>query len=183
MVQATIAHLTSLTSSNISQDLFCFKRKFVLSECLFLHDIHTILWSLPLRTTVGYSPLHAPHQLWPLIFTPFSHLVPPPKFFFFFFSITYHYHLHPNSPHMHPIFSSIYGIRMPSKHSKPTHIHGNTISKFIPQHHHNRNTSKLPCDSYRHFTDFSSREYGPLKNKTYKFTFYTHKQNFPLHYY
>ena len=106
-----------------------------------------------------------------------------PQVLFFFFSITYHYHLHPNSPHMHAIFSSIYGIRMPSKHSKPTHIHGNTISKFIPQHHHNRNTSKLPCDSYRHFTDFSSREYGPLKNKTYKFTFYTHKQNVPLHYY
>ena len=36
---------------------------------------------------------------------------------------------------------SIYGIRMPSQHSKPARIHGNTISKFIRRHHHDRNIS------------------------------------------
>ena len=38
-------------------------------------------------------------------------------------------------------FSSMYGIRMPSQHSKPTRIHSNTIYKSILQQHNNRNTS------------------------------------------
>ena len=38
-------------------------------------------------------------------------------------------------------FSSIYDFRMPSQHSKPTRIHNNTISKFIPPHHYDQETS------------------------------------------
>ena len=48
-------------------------------------------------------------------------------------------------------FSFIYGIQMLSQYSKPTHIHNNTIFKFILQHHNNRNTSTSLKDSYRHF--------------------------------
>ena len=45
-----------------------------------------------------------------------------------------------NHTHTRYIFF-IYGIQMSSQHLKPACINGNTISKFIPQHHHNRNTS------------------------------------------
>ena len=46
---------------------------------------------------------------------------------------------------------SIYGIRTPSQLSKPTRIHSNTISKFIPRHHHDRNISAFRWDSERRF--------------------------------
>ena len=43
--------------------------------------------------------------------------------------------------------SSIYGVRMPPQHSKPARIHNNTISKFIPRHHYDKETSTFRWDS------------------------------------
>ena len=44
-------------------------------------------------------------------------------------------------------FSSIYDFWMASQHSKPTRIHNNTISKFIPRHHDDQETSAFWWDS------------------------------------
>ena len=102
-------------------------------------------------TPSWYSLLHIPHWLWPLILTPSSHLVPPPRFYFLqsytniiYVKLTTHKTYIP----------SIYGIRMLSEHSKPTHIHSSTISKFILRHHYDRETSAFRWDSYIQFFCF-----------------------------
>ena len=44
-------------------------------------------------------------------------------------------------------FSSMYDFRIPSPYSKPIRIHNNTISKFIPRHHYDQETSAFRWDS------------------------------------
>ena len=60
-------------------------------------------------------------------------------FFQLFTNITYI-----NNCHTNLIFLPIYGIRIPTQHSKLTCIHGNTITKFIACHYSDRVTSKTP---------------------------------------
>ena len=90
MVQLTIAG--SSTSTEV-----CFIKVWISPS-----HTHTVSWSLPLWTPVSHPPFHVPHQLWPLIFTASSYLIPSPKFRFL--SITHHYHLGHNSPHTHATF-------------------------------------------------------------------------------
>ena len=70
-----------------------------LNPSIYFSMIHTLF---PWWTDGQYLPVHVPHYLWPIIFTPLSHLVPPHRFHFF--SITYHYHVRDNLPHTPTIF-------------------------------------------------------------------------------
>ena len=69
---------------------------------------------------------------------PSPHLVPP-------YGSTFSNHIpisHTSQLTTHATYiSSIYGVRMPSQHSKPAHIYNNTISKIIPRHHYDKETS------------------------------------------
>ena len=46
-------------------------------------DIPIVIYPWQYKTPSQYSPLHISHWLWPLILTPSSHLVPPPRFHLF----------------------------------------------------------------------------------------------------
>ena len=54
-----------------------------LNPGLFCLVLNTILRSVRQKTPSHYSLLQIPHWLRPLILTPSSHLVPPPRFHFF----------------------------------------------------------------------------------------------------
>ena len=41
------------------------------------------------------------------------------------------------------LFFPLYGIRIPTQHSKLNCIHRNTITEFIPRHYNDRVTSKI----------------------------------------
>ena len=148
MVQLTIVHPTSPTSSCLQPGLiFTFKMDVSLNPSIYFFLIHTILsFSYTHHSIVfSFDPLLANNQLsvshkqlWSLIFTPCSHPVPTPRFLFFnHIPIS---HTSQLATHSTQIFC-MYCIQMPSQHSKTTCIHSNIISKFIPQHHHDRNTS------------------------------------------
>ena len=49
-----------------------------------------------------------------------------------------------NCCHTQTLLFPIYGVRIPTQHSKPTYIHGNTITEYIPHHNSERVTSKTP---------------------------------------
>ena len=107
------------------------------SFCLVLHNtlwpVHQINHQINLIFTTPYASLARASKTIPPL-----HLVPPPRFHFF--------QSHPIS-HTSQLttratyISSIYGVRMPPQHSKPARIHNNTISKFIPRHHYDKETS------------------------------------------
>ena len=115
----------------------------------FIYMLLTKVW---FNRSIYFSIIHTTPCSWMnswLLFTPpcltlalvsniySSHQIP-------YFSIIYQYH---NSAHTNPIFFSICDIRIPSQHSKPTRIQGNTISKLIPRHHFYKNTSTFEWDS------------------------------------
>ena len=104
MVQLTIAHPTSVTSSNLQENLF-----YDLNGSLFHPNVdfpitHTPFHGLfPLKTLVSHPPLHVSRQLWSPIFVKlFTSNPSPPRFRFL--SITYNYHLRHNSPDTYVTF-------------------------------------------------------------------------------
>ena len=141
MVQLTIAHPTSVTSSNLQENLF-----YDLNGSLFHPNVdfpitHTPFHGLfSLKTPSSHPLLHVSRQFWSPIFTKlFTSNPSPPGSVFFQSRITITYVTTHQTRTLH--FTSIYGIRMPSQHSKPTRILSNTISKSILEQHNNRNTS------------------------------------------
>ena len=79
MVQLTIAHPTSPTSSSLLSDLiYAFNGSLFYSKYIFLHHTHySMFFSLDeLPVDIYLSMSHT-------IFIPSSHLVPPPRFHFF----------------------------------------------------------------------------------------------------
>ena len=99
---------------------------------------HTAIWYFPLMNSQPiFTPPYPTLALASHIYTLLTSS-PSPQVLFLQSHTTITY----VTTHTHATYMfSIYGIRMPSQHSKPTRIHGNTISKFIPRHHHDRNTS------------------------------------------
>ena len=104
-------------------------------QCLVLH---TTLWSV--RQMNSQPIFTAPYPTLALACNTYTLLTSSPFPTVPFFPITYQYHIRHSSPHATHI-PSIYGIQMPPQHSKPTCIHSNTISKFIPRHHYDKETS------------------------------------------
>ena len=107
------------------------------SFCLVLHNtlspVHQINHQINLIFTTPYASLARASK--PI---PSPHLVPPPRFHFFqSHPISHTSQLTTRSSYIY----SIYGARMSPQHSKPARIHNNTISKFIPRHHYNKETS------------------------------------------
>ena len=141
MVQLTIALPTSLTSFNLQENLF--------------NDFNGILFHPNVDFLIKHTPFHGlfpyglPFHIHPSMSRTSSglqYLQPPltnpsPGTCSVFFqsrtTITYVTTHHTRTLH----FSSIYDFRMPSQHSKPTRIHNNNISKFIPRHHNDQETS------------------------------------------
>ena len=100
---------------------------------------HTTLWFLPLMNSrsIFTSPcptLALASNIYTLLTSSPSPQVP-------FFSIMHHYHILHNSPHTHAI--SIPYIVFECRHNirnQPVST-ATPISKFIPRHHHDRNSS------------------------------------------
>ena len=77
-----------------------------------------------------------------------SHRVPPPRFLFF----QSHTNSHKSIPlYTHQNIFSIYGIRMPSWHSKITCVYSNSITKFIP-----RNQDRNDLHFYNFYNVYSN---------------------------
>ena len=107
------------------------------SFCLVLHNtlwpVHQINYQINLIFTAPYPSLARAS-----IPIPSPHLVPPTRFTFSnHIPISHMSQLTTHATHI----PSIYGVRMPSQHSEPARIHNNTISKFIPRHHYDKETS------------------------------------------
>ena len=128
----------NITPKTLSDLMLSAKVYLNTSFCLVLHNtlwpVHQINHQINLIFTTPYASLARASK--PI---PSPHLVPPPRFHFF--------QSHPISHTMSQLttratyISSIYGVRMPPQHSKPARIHNNTISKFIPRHHYDKETS------------------------------------------
>ena len=135
MVQLIIAHPTSSAAPSLQSDLsYAFNGS--LNPSIYFFIIHTTLLSFPLS---DFHPIFTPSYptlASALTLTQFSHLVPPPRFHFF----QSHTNITQVTTQATYIFS-IYGVRMPSQDSKPSHIYGNTISKLILRYPSDRNTS------------------------------------------
>ena len=139
MVQLTIAHLTL---SSLQPDSFHALNASLFHPSVYFpithtHTHHSMVSSLK-NSCLIFTPPYPALALASNIYTLFtSSSSPQVPFFQSGTTITF-----VTTHHTRPLyFSSIYGIRMPSQHSKPTRIHGSTIPKFIPRHHHDRNTS------------------------------------------
>ena len=109
------------------------------SFCLVSHNtlwpLHRIDHQINLIFTASYASM-----AWASKPIPSQHLVPSPRFHFF--------QSHPisHTPQLttHATYiCSIYGVRMLPQNSKPALIHNNTISKFIPRHHPDKETSRF----------------------------------------
>ena len=110
----------------------------------FWTALHNTLWSVH---QINFQPIFTtpyPSLALASISIPSSYLVP---------HLQFHFSNHITISHTSQLTThatyipSIYGVRMPSWHSKPTCIHNNTISKFIPQHHYDKVTSVFRWDS------------------------------------
>ena len=112
--------------------------EFCLNPNLFCFIIHTTLWSVPLVNSLPiFTP---PYPTIALASNIYTILASSPSPEIPFFPTTYQYQIL-TADHTLNLYFSIFGIRIPSQHSKPTRIHSNTISKLIPRHHYDRNTS------------------------------------------
>ena len=138
------------TSPHNPYQALCFQRKFIWTQvylntsfCLVLHNtlwpVHQINYQINLIFTAPYPSLARAS-----IPIPSPHLVPPTRFTFSnHIPISHMSQLTTHATHI----PSIYGVRMPSQHSEPARIHNNTISKFIPRHHYDKETSTFRWDS------------------------------------
>ena len=128
----------------------CSQRKFIWTQvylntsfCLVLHNtlwpVHQINHQINLN-----SPLPIPHWLEPLyLYFPHTWSLPHGSIFSNHIPIS-----HTSQLTTHTTYNpSTYGVRMPSQHLKSTRIHSNTISKLIPWHHYDKETSAFRWDS------------------------------------
>ena len=138
------------TSPYNPNQALCFQRKFIWTQvylntcfCFLLRNtlwtVHQINHQINLIFTAPY-----PSLVRASIHIPSPYLVPPPWF---------HFPNHIPISHTPQLTThatyipSIYGVRMPSQHSKPARIHNNTIFKFILRHHYDKEISTFRWDS------------------------------------
>ena len=138
------------TSPHNPYQTLCSRRKVIwiqvyvnTSFCLVLHNTSWPVHRINQQINTIFTALHASlaRTSKPI---PSPHLAPPPRFHFLQshpISHTWQFTTHAT------YISPIYGVRMPTPHSKPAHIHNNTISKFIPRHHYDKETSIFRWDS------------------------------------
>ena len=167
MVQLTIAHRTSLTFSNLLENLFYdfngsllhpnvdFPIKHASFHGLFPYGLPFHIHPSMPRTNSGLEYLQRLH-IWSLPCNLFRLLL-----------ITYHHILRHNSPHTHATFLFHIWFSNASQHSKPTRIHNNTISKFFPRHHYYQET--VVCSAV--LQDTSPQFQGEKKRHSYVYLF------------
>ena len=137
MVFPSPAFPANITPQSLSDLMLSAKVYLNTGFCLVLHNtlssVHRINHQINLIFTAPYASLARASK--PI---PSPHLVTPPRFHFF----QSHAISHTSQLTTHATYiSSIYSVRMPPQHSKPARIHNNTISKFIPRHHYDKETS------------------------------------------
>ena len=127
----------NITPKTLSDLMLSAKVYLNTSFCLVLHNtlwpVHQINHQINLIFTAPHASLAQASKT-----IPSTHLAPPPRFHFFQsrpISHTSQFNTHAT------YISSIYGLRMPTQHSKAACIHNNTISRFIPRHHYDKETS------------------------------------------